>query len=151
MRAISSLITEYSSAERTALTDETVLNMARWLTKIVRIFGLDGSADPNDTTTGRSGIEIPKVSEPFVFQVSKERDEVRQHAISGSLSDETLAAITSKDVSTTKRSRGAICRSSLKVLGGNQGSSREESSRKRFSRTLRSTPRCAFVGPGYLS
>ena len=65
MRATSSLITEYNSAERTTLIDETVLNVARWLTKIVKIFGLDGSADPNDTTIGWSGIEIPKVSEPL--------------------------------------------------------------------------------------
>jgi cysteinyl-tRNA synthetase len=53
------------------------------------------------------GIEIPEVSKPFVFQVSKERDEVRQHAIAGNLSDETLAAITSKDVSTAQQDAGA--------------------------------------------
>lgn len=99
MRAISSLITEYNSADRTALTDETVLGVARWLTKIVRVFGLDGSADPNDTTIGWSGIEIP--------EVSKERDKVRQHAIAGNLSDETLAAITSKGVSTAQQDAAA--------------------------------------------
>jgi len=107
MRTISSLITEYNLADRTALTDETVLDVARWLTKIVRVFGLDGSADSNDTTIGWSGIEIPEASKPFVFQVSKERDEVQQHAIAGNLSDETLAAITSKDVSTPQQDAAA--------------------------------------------
>lgn len=107
MRTISSLITEYNSADRTALTDETVLDVARWLTKIVRVFGLDGSADSNDTTIGWSGIEIPEASKPFVFQVSKERDEVRRHAIAGNLSDETLAAITSKDLSTPQQDAAA--------------------------------------------
>ena len=107
IRAISSLITEYNSADRTALTNETILDVARWLTKIVRIFGLDGSADPNDATIGWSGIEIPEASKPFVFQVSKERDEVRQHAIAGNLSVEILAAITSKDVSTAQQDAAA--------------------------------------------
>ena len=73
----------------------------------MRIFGLDGPADPNDTTIGWSGVEIPGASKPFVIQVSKERDEVRQHVIAGNLSDETLAAITSKDVSTAQQDAAA--------------------------------------------
>ncbi|OCK83114.1 hypothetical protein K432DRAFT_291807 [Lepidopterella palustris CBS 459.81] len=97
MRAISNLITEYNSADQVAITDNTVLEIARWITKIVRIFGLDGSADPNDGTVGWSGIDIPEEAKEFVYAVSRERDEVRQHAIAGNLSEEKLAAIVEKD------------------------------------------------------
>lgn len=79
MRAIGSLITEYNSADRRELSDAVSYDIARWITRIVRIFGLDGSADPNDGGIGWSGIDIPSEGAPFVIAASRERDEIRKH------------------------------------------------------------------------
>ncbi|KAF2269411.1 hypothetical protein CC78DRAFT_529201 [Lojkania enalia] len=97
MRAISGLITDYNSAAKSGLSDEVSFDIARWVTKIVRIFGLDGSSDPDNGSIGWSGIEIPKEAKEFVYAVSRERDEVRKHAIAGNLSEELLTSIISKD------------------------------------------------------
>jgi cysteinyl-tRNA synthetase len=85
MRAISSLITDYNSAGKTGLSDGVSFDVARYITRMVRIFGLDGSADPYDGGIGWSGIDIPSEAKEFVYAVSRERDEVRQHAIAGDL------------------------------------------------------------------
>lgn len=108
VRAISVLITDYNSAKRSALSDDVSFDIARWITRIVRIFGLDGSADPNDGGIGWSGTDIPSEAKEFVYAVSRERDEIRQHAIAGNLSDETLAAILTKDNPTQKQDAAAI-------------------------------------------
>jgi len=97
MRSISRLITEYNSADKATLSDDLVFNIARWITRIVRIFGLDGTADPNDGGIGWAGVDIPAEAKQFVYAVAQERDAVRQHAIAGDLSNEVLEAIISKD------------------------------------------------------
>ncbi|KAF2465139.1 uncharacterized protein BDR25DRAFT_306797 [Lindgomyces ingoldianus] len=97
LRAISGLITEYNSTDKSGLSDAVVFDIAKWITRIVRIFGLDGSADPNDGTTGWYGIDIPTEAKQFVYAAARERDEVRQHAIAGDLSDSVLASIIAKD------------------------------------------------------
>ena len=97
VRTISTLITDYNSANRTELSDNVSFDVARWITKMVRIFGLDGSADPNDGTIGWSGVDIPSEAKEFVYAVSRERDEIRQHAIAGNLTDELLTSILSRD------------------------------------------------------
>ncbi|KAK4671170.1 hypothetical protein QC764_0092520 [Podospora pseudoanserina] len=43
MRILSDLVTKVNSAEK--LADETVLSLARWVTRIVTIFGLDPEGD----------------------------------------------------------------------------------------------------------
>ena len=93
MRAISGIITDYNSADKTGLSDTVAFDIARWITQMVRIFGLDGSADPHDGGIGWAGIDIPSAAKPFVYAVSRERDEVRQHAIAGDLSDQVLESI----------------------------------------------------------
>ncbi|RZM21437.1 MAG: DUF4138 domain-containing protein [Pedobacter sp.] len=85
MRAISGLITDYNSADKPGLSDGVSFDVARYITRMVRIFGLDGSADPYDGGIGWAGIDIPAVAKEFVYAVSRERDEVRQHAIAGDL------------------------------------------------------------------
>jgi cysteinyl-tRNA synthetase len=85
MRAISSLITDYNSAGKTGLSDSVSFDVARYITRMVRIFGLDGSADPYDGGIGWFGIDIPSEAKEFVYAVSRDRDEVRQHAIAGDL------------------------------------------------------------------
>jgi cysteinyl-tRNA synthetase len=86
MRAISGLITDYNSADKSGLSDAVSFDVARYITRIVRIFGLDGSADPYDGAIGWSGIDIPSHAKEFVYAVARSRDEVRQHAITGDLS-----------------------------------------------------------------
>jgi cysteinyl-tRNA synthetase len=108
VRSISTLITDYNSAKRSTLSDEVSFEIARWITKIVRIFGLDGSADPNDGGIGWSGTDIPSEAKEFVYAVSRERDEIRQHAIAGNLSDETLTGILSKDNPSKKQDAASI-------------------------------------------
>jgi cysteinyl-tRNA synthetase len=60
MRAISSLITDYNSADKSGLSDGVSFDVARYITKMVRIFGLDGSSDAYDGDIGWAGIEIRK-------------------------------------------------------------------------------------------
>ncbi|PSN74534.1 hypothetical protein BS50DRAFT_478394 [Corynespora cassiicola Philippines] len=97
MRAVSGLITDYNSADKAGLSDEVSFEIARWITRIVCIFGLDGSADPNDGNIGWSGIDIPAEAKEFVYAASRERDEIRKHAIAGDLSGELLTSILAKD------------------------------------------------------
>jgi cysteinyl-tRNA synthetase len=93
MRAISGLITDYNSAGKTGLSDGVSFDVARYITRMVRIFGLDGSADPYDGGIGWAGVDIPSEAKEFVYAVARERDEVRQHAIAGDLSGAVLEDI----------------------------------------------------------
>lgn len=108
MRTTSALIAEYNSADRTGLSDPISVDIARWITRIVRIFGLDGNTDLNDPTIGWSGIDIPSAAKEFVYAVSRERDEVRQHAIAGDLSDDLLNTIISKDKPTSEQPAASV-------------------------------------------
>jgi cysteinyl-tRNA synthetase len=108
MRAISGLISDFNSADRAGLSDEVSLEVARWVTRLVRVFGLDGSADPNDRGIGWSGIDIPAEAKEFVYAVSRERDEIRRHAIAGDLTDEVLTSILSKDKAAQQQDAAAI-------------------------------------------
>lgn len=87
MQVVSRLITDYNAAaSRASLSDETVLTIGRWVTKIVTIFGLEGKANVTDANRiGWSGISIPEPAQPFVYPVSALRDAVRDAAKSGSL------------------------------------------------------------------
>lgn len=108
MMAIQKLVTEYNAADRTSIADATLIDVARWITRIVRIFGLDGTVDPDHNTIGWSGVEIPDVAKEFIYAASRERDEVRAHAISKDLSDNTLEAIIAKDTATKLQDAAAV-------------------------------------------
>lgn len=97
LRAITDLITSYNSTPRSGLSDAVSFEIAHWITRMVRIFGLDGAADPNDSTIGWAGSDIPAEAKDFVYAVARERDEIRQHAIAGDLSGDVLTSIISKD------------------------------------------------------
>lgn len=85
MRVLSDLVTEFNSA-KTRLADATVLSTARWVTRIVTIFGLDSEGDLSDETrVGWSGIDIPAPAKPYVYSISQLRDNLRQQARSGAL------------------------------------------------------------------
>ena len=108
MRAISDLISAYNSAEKSGLSDELSFEIGRWITRMVRIFGLDGSADPNDGSIGWSGVDIPAAAKESVYAVARKRDEVRQHAIAGDLSDEVLTSIISKNKPAQQQDAAAV-------------------------------------------
>ncbi|KFY46120.1 hypothetical protein V494_00608 [Pseudogymnoascus sp. VKM F-4513 (FW-928)] len=107
MRILSDLVTESNSAE--AISDQTVILLARWVTRIVAIFGLDPEGDlSNVDHIGWSGLDIPAPAQPYIYPASQLRDKVRILACSGSvdhtaivnLADEiTIAASTPVDES----------------------------------------------------
>lgn len=76
MRILSDLVTKSNSAE--ALSDQTVIILARWVTRIVTIFGLDPEGDLNSLDRiGWSGLDIPAPAKPYVYLASQLRDKVR--------------------------------------------------------------------------
>ncbi|KAJ4346405.1 cysteinyl-tRNA synthetase [Didymosphaeria variabile] len=98
IRAIRGLIEDWNTADKAGLSDDVSRDLGVFVTRILRIFGLDGKADPNDGGIGWSGIDIPEVSKEFVYAASRLRDEVRQRAIAkDDLSEETLNSVISKD------------------------------------------------------
>ncbi len=78
MEAIETLITTINSSD--VLDSENLLSAAKWVTKIVTIFGLNGSATPGDNSIGWSGIDIPEASKPVVSALSSLRDRLRTAA-----------------------------------------------------------------------
>lgn len=76
MKVLSDLVTESNSAE--TLSDQTLISLARWVTRIVTIFGLDPHGDlSNPDRVGWSGLDIPAPAEPYISRVSQLRDQVR--------------------------------------------------------------------------
>ncbi|KAI0536636.1 cysteinyl-tRNA synthetase [Xylaria digitata] len=92
MRILSNLITESNSAE--ALSDQTVILLARWVTRIITIFGLDPEGDLGDPDRiGWSGLDIPAPAKPYVYSASQLRDKVRALAFSGSVDYTAIAKL----------------------------------------------------------
>ncbi|KAL8305069.1 hypothetical protein RB597_003998 [Gaeumannomyces tritici] len=92
MRILSDLVTESNSAE--ALSDQTVISLARWVTRIVTIFGLDPEGDfSNPDRIGWSGLDIPAPAKPYVYPASQLRDNVRTLACSGSVDHAAIAKL----------------------------------------------------------
>ena len=92
MRILSDLVTEANSAE--ALSDQTVLSLARWITRMVTIFGLDPEGDLSDAERiGWSGLDIPSAAKPYIYSVSQLRDKVRTLACSGSVDHTAIAKL----------------------------------------------------------
>jgi cysteinyl-tRNA synthetase len=93
MRILSDLVTESNSAE--ALSDQTVILLARWVTRIVTIFGLDPEGDlSNLGRIGWSGLDIPTPAKPYIYPASQLRDRVRTLACSGSVDHTAIAKLT---------------------------------------------------------
>lgn len=80
MAIISELVTTYNSADKAMMEYQTVSEIAKWVTLMVNVFGLNGSATPDDTSIGWSGIDIPKVAKPYIKSLSQLRDYSRRKA-----------------------------------------------------------------------
>lgn len=92
MRILSDLVTVSNLAE--AVSDQTVISLARWITRIVTIFGLDPEGDlGNLDRIGWSGLGIPAPAKPYIYPVSQLRDKVRTLACSGSVDHTAIAKL----------------------------------------------------------
>lgn len=92
MRILSDLVTEANSAE--TLSDQTVILLARWITRMVTIFGLDPEGDlDNLDRIGWSGLEIFAPAKPFVYTASQLRDNVRNLACSNSVDHTAISEL----------------------------------------------------------
>ncbi|KAI9744022.1 MAG: hypothetical protein M1818_002756 [Claussenomyces sp. TS43310] len=106
MRVISSLIVKVNSAD--VLADDTLLAIARWVTRVVTIFGLDPDGDLRDTERiGWSGIMIPDQAVPFIYPLSHIRDTIRQQARS-TLNHEEIARLADKARTETRRNAADV-------------------------------------------
>ncbi|KAK4215716.1 tRNA synthetases class I (C) catalytic domain-containing protein [Rhypophila decipiens] len=101
MRILSDLVIEFNSVAGT-LSDETVILLARWVTRMVTILGLDHEGDlSNPDRIGWSGLEIPAPAKPYVYLASELRDEVRTLACSGSVDHTAVAKLADEITSAT--------------------------------------------------
>lgn len=100
MASVSELITAYNAAEPPP-SSQTTYNIARWVTSMVNMFGLNGSSTPSDAAIGWSGLDIPETARPALTAISNLRDLLRKKARSSSgISREDVddAISTSKDL-----------------------------------------------------
>ncbi|KKA26800.1 hypothetical protein TD95_004356 [Thielaviopsis punctulata] len=84
MRVLSDLVSEFNTAKCPSVN--VTLEIARWITRIVTIFGLDAKNDLSDgLRVGWSGIDIPDEARAFVYPAAELRDSVRQQARAAAL------------------------------------------------------------------
>lgn len=92
MRTISDLDAVANSAE--ALSDQTLMLLARWATRIVTMFGLDPKGDLNDPDCiGWSGLTTPAPAESYIYPASQLRDQIRTLARSGQIDYTAIAEL----------------------------------------------------------
>ena len=95
MYAISELITTYNAADKTSFTRGDHEAPGIFVTQMVNIFGLNGTATKDDAleTIGWSGLRISDEAEMYVRPLSGARDRLRQAAIAKSITHEKVRDI----------------------------------------------------------
>ena len=83
MNSISELVTHYNSTDPEP-PKTTTLNIARWITAMTNMLGLNGDANPTNKTIGWSGLDIPSNARLGLTAISTLRDEIRSKARSPS-------------------------------------------------------------------
>ncbi|WEW56034.1 cysteinyl-tRNA synthetase [Emydomyces testavorans] len=97
MMAISELVTHYNSTDKSKLNGQHIQEVAKWVTSMINIFGLNGSAAPDSEEIGWSGIEIPEVAKPYLFPLSSMRDVLRETARGkAGISVDTIKSVAAK-------------------------------------------------------
>lgn len=77
-----------------AVSDQTVMLLAQWLTRIVTTFGLDPEGDLCVShRVGWSGLDIPAPARPYIYPASQLRDKVRALARSASVNYTAIAKL----------------------------------------------------------
>ncbi|KIH89855.1 cysteinyl-tRNA synthetase [Sporothrix brasiliensis 5110] len=111
MRVLSDIVTE-ANAATDALSDKTVIVLARWVTRIVTIFGLDPEGDlGNVDRIGWSGLDIPALAKPFVYPASQLRDSVRALAVSHTVDHAAIVELADGIAATTNAQTVAVAAS----------------------------------------
>lgn len=134
MRILAGLVTESNTAE--APSEQTVLLLARWITRIVTIFGLDPEGDlSKPDRIGWSGLDIPVSAKPYIYPASELRDKIRTLACSGSidhaaitkLADGILVAPSTPVTESSKPYHQVLqqFRTNVKALAAQQASAKE--------------------------
>ena len=80
MDKISRLITTYNAVDPSTVSLATTKSVAMWVTEMVNLFGLNGTATPLTTVIGWSGIDVPEGSKPLLINLSHRRDLLRRKA-----------------------------------------------------------------------
>lgn len=80
MHAISEIVSKYNISDKSTLNPKDVNDLAKWLTSMVNIFGLNGNAPPDSTEIGWSGVQVPEDAKPYLYPLSAMRDSLRQAA-----------------------------------------------------------------------
>ncbi|KAJ5512708.1 hypothetical protein N7463_002260 [Penicillium fimorum] len=91
MASISELISKFNIVDKATVPSEDVQAAAQWVTSMVNIFGLNGTASADSTEIGWSGIDIPEEAKAYLYPLSAMRDTLRDAARS-------KAGITAKDL-----------------------------------------------------
>lgn len=91
--AIGALITTFNTL--TDVPQDAILEVSRWITRILTILGLDKEGDlANTSRVAWSGVEIPSEAQPFIYPVARLRDAVRVKSRAGALDyDDLLEAV----------------------------------------------------------
>lgn len=90
MRILADLVTESNLAK--ALSSQTIISLARWVTHIVTLFGLNPEGDLSDPSRiGWSGLDISASAKPYVYPASQLRDKVRTMALSSVIDHAAMA------------------------------------------------------------
>ena len=82
MARISSLITEYNSIDQSMIATSKTAEIARWVTSMVNVFGLNSQPDADGKSIGWSGIDVPEYAKPYVSTISQMRYELRTKTMS---------------------------------------------------------------------
>lgn len=91
MATISELISKFNIVDKATVPSQDVQAAAQWVTSLVNILGLNGTASADSTEIGWSGIEIPEEAKPYLYPLSAMRDTLREAARS-------KAGISAKDI-----------------------------------------------------
>ncbi|KAK4565798.1 cysteinyl-tRNA synthetase [Recurvomyces mirabilis] len=95
LRVISDLITLYNTQKAIDIPEALALELGKWVTEIVVMFGLDADYEPGQL--GWSGLDIPVEARPFVVPLAQLRDRVREAAKAGAVNVSDLSTLEDKD------------------------------------------------------
>lgn len=85
MASISDLVSVFNTHDIRSLDPAAVDGAARWVTRIVTILGLNGTALPDSAGIGWEGTDIPDAAKAFVYPLSTMRDSLRRVVKSNTL------------------------------------------------------------------
>ena len=80
MGIMSEMISKYNALDKDKISPKVTEQIARWVTSMVNMLGLNGTAGPDATVVGWSGVTIPAVAKTYVYPLSALRDTLRGKA-----------------------------------------------------------------------